>query len=108
MASKALSIGLKNHLLELYPVAAHRRQAEIEFKGDVDVEQPGVAVDESRNIADDLPEVEGHKRNVLLFHQRPHPLDDLARTTVVLDNVFKISRTSSKSAGFAFMKRWAA
>src|SRR5262249_60492404 len=36
-----------------------------------------------------LREVEVYEGYYFLFDQRPHPLDDLAGTTVVLDNVFE-------------------
>src|SRR5262249_2202545 len=60
-----------------------------ELEPEIEVEQSGVAVDQPSNIADDLREVEGYEGDYFLFDQRPHPLDDLAGTTVVLDNVFE-------------------
>src|SRR5262249_55707054 len=85
---KRIEQQIEDDLLQLYPVALHCRQV-WKFEIEIDVEQGGVAVDQASNIADDLREVEGDKRDCFLFYQRPHPLDDLAGTTVVLDNVFE-------------------
>src|SRR5215510_13237538 len=69
---KRIEQQIEDDLLQLYPVALHCRQV-WKFEIEIDVEQGGVAVDQSSNIADHFLEVEGYEGDDFLFYQRPHP-----------------------------------
>src|SRR5262245_48682426 len=49
---------IEHDLLQLDPVAQHRRHAGIDFDRDPAVTQEGVAVDEPDDVTDDAPQVE--------------------------------------------------
>ena len=75
--------------MQLDFVTPRRRQAIVQFEQDTHAMQNGVAVDKRYDIPDDAREVEPHERNFFFFRECPHPMDNLTRPSVILDDVLK-------------------